>query len=316
MLQENAKTTKPRTRAKKRAANGELPLSERYKIGKTDFKKQLRWMVGSPPETSVPMTITPSMAEEMLTYNTANRPYSEYTVKGYAARMAAGGWHYTKQPIIFSKSGTLLDGQHRLGACVQSGVSFVADVAFGSPDEAFAFIDVGKKRTAADIFAIHGVKNYAIMASMSRWIKAYEDGRLGPFAKSPGAVNLSPAELHTVYENHPRMQDSVDVAHKFMKNRLAAPSMMAALHYVCATKCRRDADVFFEKIGDGLGFSGKDDPAYKLYQRLIDNAASGAEKLRNQAIATFVLKAWNAARDGRPVSILRYSPEEGFPRAR
>ena len=64
------------------------------------------------------LTITPSMAEEMLSKNKSNRKLRNTVVNSYASQMASGKWHLTGQGITFGKNGQLLDGQHRLSAIV------------------------------------------------------------------------------------------------------------------------------------------------------------------------------------------------------
>jgi hypothetical protein len=57
--------------------------------------------------------ITPQKAVEILdTKNFNNRPVSQFTVDRYAQEMKAGRWKLNGEPIIFGKSGRLIDGQH------------------------------------------------------------------------------------------------------------------------------------------------------------------------------------------------------------
>lgn len=275
-----------------------------------EFDKKLRWLIQNPPRDSERMRINPIMAEIMLTWNDRNRPASEGTVKKYAEAMRDGRWHYTGEAIIFSNQ-RLIDGQHRLAACVASGVPFEALVVFGAPDEAFAFIDVGKTRGAADVFAIHGVKHHVIMAAATQWIMGYESGRHGAAATS--SVRVDHAAIYDNYLMHPGLQDSRWVGTLFAALKLVSPSMMCAIHYICAGKNRAAADAFFRKVGEGIGFDGKKDPAYKLHKCLVDAAISG-ERLGRKAAAALVIKAWNASRRGRDVGALRYLPDEAFPR--
>src|SRR5690606_16390953 len=93
-------------------------------VGRTPSEKQLRWLLDTTEHRL--LTITPALADVMLRYNDANRPLSAATVRKYARQMGEGRWRLTKQPIIFSKSHKLLDGQHRLHACVESGVTIQA----------------------------------------------------------------------------------------------------------------------------------------------------------------------------------------------
>lgn len=273
------------------------------------FEKKLRWMIENPSKDGVRMTITPKMAEVMLGWNLQNRPVSDGTVKKYSAVMRAGRWQYTGETIIFSKS-RLMNGQHRLHACVASGASFDVLVVFGAPDPAFAFMDVGKTRTASNIFAIHGVPNHAIMAAAIQWVLGYDTGAIGNAAKSVGKDH---AELYDGYLKHSKLQDSAWVAHLFAKLRVVSPSMMCAIHYVCARKAQGEADAFFRKVAEGIGFSGKKDPAYKLHKTFIDRAVA-QEQLGRKAAAAITIKAWNASRLGRDVGALKFEADEAFPK--
>jgi hypothetical protein len=276
-----------------------------------EFTKKLRWLIQNPPRDCERMRITPSMAEVMLAWNTRNRPPSGKTIKKYADQMRDGRWHYTGVPIIFSTD-RLLDGQNRLYACVAAGVPFDALVVFGSPDESFAFIDIGKTRTAANIFAIHGVKNHAVMASAIQWVNGYETERHGLMVN--GSVsNGDHAWLYEQYLKHEGLQDSAWVAGLFGKVKLVSPSMMVAIHYICAKKHKGEADDFFRKVAEGIGFAGKKDPAYKLHKFFVDGAISG-ERVGRRTAAALTIKAWNASRRGRDVGAMRFAPEEIFPR--
>ena len=86
--------------------------------------------------------ITPAMAQELLLMNTFNRPLSAAKVAKYAALMKAGAWAYNGEgSISISRTGKLLNGQHRLHAIVNSGVACLMVIAHGVLDSAFATID-------------------------------------------------------------------------------------------------------------------------------------------------------------------------------
>lgn len=69
------------------------------------------------------INITPEMALDMLSKNSANRRVRQSRVQFYAEQMKKGNWHLTGQTITFDKNGQLLDGQHRLYAIVESEVT-------------------------------------------------------------------------------------------------------------------------------------------------------------------------------------------------
>ena len=260
-------------------------------------RKVVRWKVkeGGYEER---VKITPSLASVMLEYNTKNRGLSKHTIANYARQMRNGLWIYTRQPIIFSDHERLIDGQHRLEACIESGDSFEADIAFGAPDEAFSRIDIGKKRTAADIFHIHGVENCNNIASASRWVWIYENDYMRGQHGDPGK-HITPEELYEFYLTHPRLDDSMHIAHAFKnRERLVPPSLAMAIHYLCARKSRKQADDFFEKVSTGVGLMSKSDPAWKLRSRLIAYAEQGGAGSRTR-LAGEIIQAWNAMRANR-----------------
>lgn len=272
-------------------------------------EKQLRWKIRE-GNGSERMVITPAMASSMLEWNDRNRPVSTRTVETYTAALKAGRWHYTGQPIIFSAI-RLIDGQHRLMSVVASGVAMDALVVFGAPDDAFAFIDTGKKRSAADVFAINGVKNHNLIASAIPWVIAYDENSFGNAGRGAGRCDNN--QLYEAYLKYEDIQDSAWVGSLFAKNRLASPSTMVALHYLCARKSRRAADEFFRRVADGVGFESTRDPAYKLRKEIVDNAVDG-KQFGRKTLAAMTIKAWNAARKGRKQVTLTFTAEESFPR--
>lgn len=270
-------------------------------------------MLNDPPSGTFPMSISPKLAEHMLSYNDRNRPLSAGVVREYSRQMQDRLWRYTRVPVIFSNKGRLIDGQHRLTACMESGVPLKADVAFGADDESFYCIDVGKKRTSADIFSINGVKDAPLMAAATAWVYNYDtQGNLRRRGASDN--RLTSFELYEAYCNLPGLHDSAWSGRLVAKSKIAPPSLVCALHYICARKCRRAADDFFRKVGEGIGFSDKNDPAFKLHKQLIENALNN-EKLTYPTIAAMFLKTWNASRGGRPIRKVDFQPDERFPRA-
>lgn len=113
-------------------------------------------IVGAPQAR--PVTITPDMAYAWLenpSFNIMNRPVRQSDVNNWAAIMRRGEWQLNGDSIRISKTGKLLDGQHRLYACIEANTEFQAYLIEGLEDEVFDSIDVGKKRSASDMLKIH-----------------------------------------------------------------------------------------------------------------------------------------------------------------
>src|SRR6185437_3150702 len=182
------------------------------RLGKTSFKKQLGWHTASEEPHAAVITVTPAMADELLRRNEGedyrNRTLSAGTLEKYINEMKRG-WKLTGETIILSKSGRLLNGQHRLHACIAAGIAFQTFVVFGVEDDAFAFMDVGRKRTAGDIFSIHGVTAANKMASATFWIWKYHNTKMN----TPAAgASPTPDQLYDYYTSvAPNLAASVTV---------------------------------------------------------------------------------------------------------
>lgn len=95
--------------------------------------------------------IDPDTARKWLSRNRHNRKISSVVVDRYSTDMSNGRWPYTHQGIAFDNQGHLLDGQHRLLACLQANATFPSQVTINLPESAGRAIDQGKSRSIADV---------------------------------------------------------------------------------------------------------------------------------------------------------------------
>ena len=102
------------------------------------------------------LTITPEMALDMLCKNSSNRKIRQNRVRYYANQMREGKWHLTGQGITFAKDGTLLDGQHRLHAIVESEIPQEMLVVYDA--DKVATYDCGLKRSISDQLQLANAK--------------------------------------------------------------------------------------------------------------------------------------------------------------
>jgi hypothetical protein len=113
----------------------------------------LWWIQKEPNSFSV--VITPECAGRILeTANHDNRRLRQSVVSKYARDMVNGDWCFSPEPLIFSQTGRLLNGQHRLHAVIESDTKQSFMITVGFKDEVFEVIDRGTPRTKADAFRI------------------------------------------------------------------------------------------------------------------------------------------------------------------
>ena len=101
----------------------------------------------APSITRAVMLVTPSLAAEWLKSNTHNRKLDSRAVTALAEVIAAGQWRLTHQGVAFGADGSLYDGQHRLHAIMQAGVSVPMEVTRGLSPKDLDVIDNGGKGT-------------------------------------------------------------------------------------------------------------------------------------------------------------------------
>ena len=104
--------------------------------------------------------VSPEMAKEWLEKNNqkTNRKIDRKQVEKYKREIKSGNWMLNGDTIRFYISGTLADGQHRLIAIVETGITVLCSIIENVPDEAKSTIDVGKSRKNTDVFVLSKVK--------------------------------------------------------------------------------------------------------------------------------------------------------------
>lgn len=112
--------------------------------------------------------ISPQRAAELLQGNFDNRKLDKAKVKQWASEMTQGRWRLTSQTIAIAADGRVVDGQHRLHACVDSGVTIETAMVYDADPTTFGIVDVGKTRTGNDIWGLAGMSapNVAAIAKV------------------------------------------------------------------------------------------------------------------------------------------------------
>lgn len=151
------------------------------------------------------MTIGPDEAAELLKRNiNGNRPVKTNKVHDYAKYMAEGRWIRNGEALRITESGTLLDGQHRLMAVIESGATVTFDVAVIPDDEAeqaFLTMDNGLRRSVSDF--VEG-ENKNDRAAIARVMFCIENGDIGLASALQGkltAMEQAPRVEVTMYAN-------------------------------------------------------------------------------------------------------------------
>lgn len=258
------------------------------------------------------VTITPEMAKKILSNNSNNRPMKLRHLAFLCEEMRAGRWKMNGDAIRIAIDGSLIDGQHRLMAVLQTGISITTLLVTGLDPDAFDTIDSCARRSGGDTLAVAGEKNCRNLAAA---LVVADDLLAGKndFVRS---MRTSNAEVLNMLARHPEIRDSLSWGKALV--RLAPASISVAMHYIFRRRDREKADAFFNAVATGVGLEF-DSPAYLLRQRLIDNATAKAKLTRRYTAALFI-KAWNSFKTGQRLKNLRFrevgDAAEQFPSVR
>lgn len=241
--------------------------------------------------TTKEMTINPALAEEWLGRNTDNRDVSPKHVTGLANEMANGAWKMNGVPIVFGASGRLLDGQHRLLACVKADCAFTSLVVFGADDSAFDTIDVGKKRNAGDMLTILHETNCTRLARALTLIWKWENGVLGSSQK------VNPRQQLVLLGRSPSIRDSVAFA--MAADGVLAAGIVAFLHYAGSFTDKAKTEEFLLSLHSGINL-GPCAPALTLRNMLANRLKTNRKQSSGtDALVSAAIHALNAHFDGR-----------------
>lgn len=237
------------------------------------------------------VTMTPQWAEALLANNPKNRKPKQGHIAALARDMQRGDWQLNGDAIRVSQEGVLLDGQHRLLACVKSGVAFQTILIRGLSADVRATIDSGAVRTYADRLSMRGVPNASQVAAAGRLVVGLASGELIH-------AKLTASEGDRLLAAHPGLVDSASFCLKaFPKMQ----SRLAAIHYVGTYLGMHDrADTFVDVWRSGIpDYPG--DPAHNLRERVLRQGT----KIPADEIFRLLVTSWNRFVEHKPAQLLR-----------
>lgn len=267
--------------------------------------------------TAKKVKITPKMAHHWLAkHNENNRPTREHIAEKYAELMKDGKWHTNSATIAFDFNGNLIDGQHRLEAIFQSGETIESWVIEGLHPGTFRTVDIGSKRTIADMLAIRGETNRHSLAAALSLYYSYLQNDLSNFKQGKGSGSYE--EIEELLDNHIRIRESIGFVAKYQKEGLLFNSVLSFFHYAFSEIDELKANTFITRLYDLQGYDEKS-PIRALRLKLEHVAKGKKSGSRPDKVSqmAYVIKAWNAFYKGEAMEKLEWDkygkPPEPFP---
>jgi len=181
-------------------------------------------------------------------------------------------------------------------------------VVVGLDPAAQETMDSGRKRTTGDVMGLRGEANAHTLAAILRRVWAWNNGDYR-FGGNYAATNRECAQL---LAQCPEIRRSTEIA---VRTRNAFPhipqSVLGTSHYLFSTLALDEATWFFQRIADGaelpLGH-----PVLALRSRVTSERLDNVRMPEARHMA-YLIRTWNAMRDGRALDRLVHPPNSSMP---
>lgn len=235
------------------------------------------------------VTVTPEMAKAWLGQNTGNfRRATSRTIDAYAADMAAGRWDLNGESIKFHPDGQLVDGQHRLLACIKAQTPFTTIVMWGVTES--RNLDRQRKRRLADYLRHMNETNATNLAAAINVGYKWEQG---VYDTGRDDVNPTMDQALDWLDVHPGIRDSSRFVYRFTAPPTRITSaVLAPFHLRVSEKMPVDAEEFFEGLGRAHGHA-EGSPVLALRQWFLNQATSSHSEPSQRYKLAICILAWN-----------------------
>lgn len=251
--------------------------------------------------------ITPKMAEAWLANNPSNRRLSPVTTAYYKNQMLQGKWKNNGETVKIATDGTPLDGQHRLAAVKECGLSVKMAVARDVETDTAVTIDTGRNRGPADHLAVWGIKHDVVVLAASAVIAMRFD-KTGKYIRSTGKI--PPWEIIEFVERHRGLQDSLKRVPATV-GKICPRSICVGMHYIFSSFFDpTKAELFFNHFNSGANLK-RGSPILALRNRLTEMRI-GKVSLSNNAnrvmVVYYFVQAFKAWIENREMKTMLFKP--------
>jgi hypothetical protein len=254
------------------------------------------------------ITVTPALAEKLLSFNVSNRPLNKALVSQYKEAIETGVWRVTHQGVALDSNQTLQDGQHRLTAIVETGQAQQMWVAVGMDPANFTAIDVGRNRKFADVLAVEGYTDTHNLGATARLVYIYS------FRDFVSTHKVTNAQVIDLVDGDPDGFSRALSMGRAIQGGISMSRTAAGAGYYLIRKVNPTmmVDDFFESL-----ITGENLPTGDIRPRLIRVMANSQRtKLRRTGPEQMALliKTWNAWAEDRSMETLAWRKSEAMPR--
>lgn len=254
--------------------------------------------------------ITPDQARKWLEFNEGNRKVKRSSVRFLKNQLSAGKWKLTGETICFDASGRLVDGQHRLIAITETGISAVSMIVWGIPAESQSVMDTGTNRAFVDVIsmAYPDAVDPSGVGSACKFVMSFHNGRFG-IGIDGGHKDHKPdnTDVLNFLDANPDFFEFYNYSRKHYLggDRVVTKNVFIGMWWILSEYGAKASDDFFTKLSTGLGVTATD-PIHVFRSILIrEKTSSDASKYTSSQRLRGLVHAWNKYVLGERVKTFR-----------
>lgn len=243
--------------------------------------------------------IGPTEAQDFLDHNNRNRSLTAKTTNKYVRAIESGEWPFLGDPVRFDRNGDMIDGQHRMAAVVETGVTLEFVIVRGLAPDSQKYMDGGRTRTAVDQLKIEGMANAPAAAAIATCAMRWDLGDI-----LAANIKFSTFEVVDWVEEHvDQVEAAVMAANRVRQATGATISIIGGAHIQATRVSTGDViDDFFNGLITGAGLESGS-PILALRDTVSRNKRDGTLTRTNEL--WYTVHAWNCWRSGKKVHKLQ-----------
>lgn len=249
-----------------------------------------------------------------LMHDNRNRNIKKVNMQKICASITRDGWDVGISMLVFTDTGRLIDGQHRLKSVIDtdSKITTIYSVVPESP-LAMRSIDRGAKRSLADDLRLAGELNTAMLSTIIRVAYVFYNG-VAPeeyFAAEKYRTVATDAEYFRFYTSHKdyitTLVSHVSKYYKNLQRNVASVIGPRALAYLFMSlyEIEPEESINFFGAASSPKVVGCPDVILQLRQKLLDLERMSAIP-STRVVAAYFIKAWNAYISGESLPQLTF----------
>ena len=252
--------------------------------------------------------IGPKEALKLLEGNDANRGIKKVHLEWLRLQMNEDKWRpQTGESIKISKTGKLIDGQHRLNAIVKSGKTYEFLVVTDLEDEVYTVIDSGVSRTGGDALHVLGVSS---AYSLSAIIRAYSSLELKDFDGGKNVKRINSEDIVNMYKTNPVQWEALNnkAGNLYVSfHRTLTQKFIGSWYKYLSERAPEKAEEFFSKLCLGVNIKTTIDSVGVYRDWLIDMKMNRMRQTSKDRNGYFIL-AWNTFIEGKKFRRQSWNP--------